>query len=75
MLCRRKERGIDNLSVYLLYGDNIRRRGGEDTHLMHLAETVIPEKALSRRGHWRRHVAGDISLLPPPRWPRRSRDP
>ena len=57
--------GIDHLTVYVLSADNIRRRGDvEIDHLMTLLETVVPQKVLSRGGHWRLHVAGDTALLP-----------
>ena len=57
--------GIDHLTVYVLSADNIRRRGdAEIDHLMTLLETVVPQKVLSRGGHWRLHVAGDTTLLP-----------
>ena len=51
----------------MLSADNIRRRGdAEIDHLMTLLETVVPQKVLSRGGHWRLHVAGDTTLLPAP---------
>jgi short-chain Z-isoprenyl diphosphate synthase len=60
-----EERGIDHLSIYVLSADNIRRRAGDEIdHLMHLLETVVPEKVLGRGGRWRLHVAGDMDLLP-----------
>jgi short-chain Z-isoprenyl diphosphate synthase len=31
---------------------------------MTLLETVVPQKVLSRGGHWRLHVSGDLALLP-----------
>ena len=31
---------------------------------MTLLETVVPQKVLSRGGHWRLHVSGDTTLLP-----------
>ncbi|CAN5514632.1 isoprenyl transferase [soil metagenome] len=60
-----EEVGIDHLTVYVLSADNIRRRGSDEIgHLMTLLETVVPDAVLSRDGHWRLHVSGDLTLLP-----------
>jgi short-chain Z-isoprenyl diphosphate synthase len=60
-----EDRDIDHLTIYVLSADNIRRRAStEIDHLMQLLETVVPAKVLSRGGHWRLHVAGDLALLP-----------
>jgi short-chain Z-isoprenyl diphosphate synthase len=57
--------GLEHLTVYVLSADNIRRRGAAEIHhLMTLLETVVPDAVLARRGHWRLHVSGDLTLLP-----------
>ena len=60
-----EDAGIAHLTVYVLSADNVRRRGGDEIdHLMTLLETVVPQQVLSRDGHWRLHVSGDLDLLP-----------
>jgi short-chain Z-isoprenyl diphosphate synthase len=60
-----ERRGIEHLTVYVLSADNIRRRAGaEIDYLMHLLETVVPEKVADAERRWRLHVSGDLRLLP-----------
>lgn len=60
-----EEWGIEQLTIYVLSADNIRRRAGEQVdYLMGLIETVITEKVLGGSGTWQLHVAGDERLLP-----------
>ena len=60
-----EEWGIEQLTIYVLSADNIRRRAGEQVdYLMGLIETVITDKVLGGSGTWQLHVAGDERLLP-----------